>query len=71
VKDSGFCRCFPAIELYLLHIIFVSDYSESSHSRSRLHRGSLPKRGQPGYPFEFRVVLQGGKVRRGDSVRLE
>ena len=32
---------------------------------------SSMKRRQPGYPFEFRVVLQGGKVRRGDSVRLE
>ena len=45
MKERGFCRCFPVIELYLLHIIFVSDYSESNHSRtlqSRLHRGSLP-----------------------------
>ena len=45
MKESGFCRCFQAIELCLLHIIFASDYSESSHStmlRSRLYRGSLP-----------------------------
>ena len=38
---------------------------------SRHHTPSSMKRRQPGYAFEFRVVLQGGKVSRDDSVRLE
>jgi hypothetical protein len=34
VKESTPLPVFPAIEFHLLHIIFASDYSESSHSRT-------------------------------------
>jgi hypothetical protein len=45
VKEIGFYHCFPEIELCLLHIIFASDYSESSHSRTlRLDRRSFATR---------------------------
>jgi hypothetical protein len=38
-KGSGIYRCFPPIQLFFLHIIFVSDYGESSHLKLDSLRG--------------------------------
>jgi len=46
VKEMNVYARFLATEPHLLRIIFSSDYSESSHSRtllSRFHRGNLPR----------------------------
>jgi len=47
VKETVLSRCFRAVALCLLHIIFASDYGEASHLGKRYRASTEARRLHP------------------------